>query len=182
MAFLSLGIWNTFVTAGALWLTYLVSNVVYNLYFHPLRKFPGPLLMRASRLPHIYSFTRGSLPYLMVDLHKQYGEVVRIAPDELAFANPAAWDAIQGHRKKGEPEMEKSQKFYRPIKGMTTDIINAGREEHGVLRRTLAHGFSDKSLRGQEPLITNYIDLLMQRLRENCDGGSRALDVTSWYK
>lgn len=33
----------------------------------------------------------------------------------------------------------------------------------------------------QQPLIQGYVDLLLQRLRENCDGGRRALDVTQWY-
>lgn len=29
-------------------LTYTVSAIIYNLYFHPLAKFPGPILARAS--------------------------------------------------------------------------------------------------------------------------------------
>ncbi|KAH6660272.1 cytochrome P450 [Truncatella angustata] len=181
MALYTLSTSNTIATVVVFWLTYFISNIIYNLYFHPLARFPGPLLMRVSRIPYILKFTKGILPYYMVALHKQYGEIVRVAPDELAFANSAAWNDIQGHRTKGQLEMEKSAKFYRPIKGMTTDIITADREEHGKLRRTLAHGFSEKALRDQQPLIKKYIDLLVQRLHENCAGGSAALDLTAWY-
>jgi cytochrome P450 len=181
MALYTLTTGNVLATAATLWLTYVLTNVIYNLFFHPLARFPGPLMMRASRLPYIVKFTGGVLPFHMVDLHKKYGQVVRVAPNELAFANASAWNDIQGHRSKGQLEMEKSEKFYRPIKGVTTDIITADREEHGKLRRTLAHGFSEKALRDQQPLIKKYVDLFIQRLHENCDGGSAVLDITAWY-
>jgi cytochrome P450 len=47
------------------------------------------------------------------------------------------------------------------------------------MRRILAPSFSDKTMRAQEPIIASYIDLLMARLRENCDNG--ALDLSAWY-
>ncbi|KAH8675426.1 cytochrome P450 [Xylariales sp. PMI_506] len=166
---------------AALSLTYFILNAVYNVYFHPLRNFPGPLLMRASRLPYVRVNTRGRLPHTILELHEKYGEVVRIAPNELSFANPAAWNDIQGHRTKGQPEMEKAPQFYKPIGGVQTDVVTADREEHSKLRRTLAHGFSERALRDQEPLITKYIDLLLRRLRDNCNGGVHPLDMTAWY-
>lgn len=181
MALHNLTAGNAITTIVVLWLSYFISNVVYNLFFHPLARFPGPLLMRISRIPYIIKFVKGLLPYHVVELHKQYGEIIRVAPDELAFANPAAWNDIHGHRTKGQLEMEKSAKFYRPIKGATRDIITADREEHSKLRRTLAHGFSDKALRDQEPLIKKYVDLFIQRLHENCTDGSKMLDMTAWY-
>ena len=45
----------------------------------------------------------------------------------------------------------------------------------------MAHGFSDRSMREQQPLIKGYVDLLVQRLAENGDGGRRAVDVAAWY-
>jgi hypothetical protein len=32
---------------------YMVYNAIYNLYFHPLAKYPGPLICRISRLPWV---------------------------------------------------------------------------------------------------------------------------------
>lgn len=103
--------------------------------------------------------------------------MVRIAPDELVFADARAWRDIMGHRSAGQPEMEKSPKAYQTIKGQPPTLISAGREEHGRVRRQLAHGFSERSMRAQQPIIMEYINLLIKRLRENCDGGKAKLDM-----
>lgn len=113
----------------------------------------------------------------MLDLHNQYGDVVRIAPDELAYSSSVAWKEIMGHRT-GEEELGKSKIFYRPVDASPVNIVNADREVHSVLRRQLAHGFSEKSMREQEPVIKGYIDLLIQRLHENC---KKPVDLAAWY-
>ena len=115
----------------------------------------------------------------MLDLHKKYGDVVRIAPNQLAFADSSAWRDIMGHKTQGGAEFQKSEAFYRPVEDMPIDIISANREEHSVLRRTLAHGFSDRSMREQQPIIKKYIDLLVQKLRDNCDTGT--VNMAAWY-
>lgn len=115
----------------------------------------------------------------MLDLHKRYGNAVRIAPDEVAFAHPNAWNEIQGHRK-GEAEMEKASWFYRALPDDALHIVNEGREQHGRLRRQMAHGFSERSMREQEPVIRGYVNLLISQLQK------RSLQVTpvtisDWY-
>lgn len=77
--------------------------------------------------------------------------------------------------------MGKAAHFYNPLTGGPKTLINAGREEHGQLRRRLAHGFSDRSLRAQEPIIMNYVDLLIQRLYETSQGGTTPVDAVKWY-
>lgn len=157
--------------------------MIYNLFLHPLSRFPGPLLMRATRIGHIIPLCRGTLSFDILSLHKKYGPTVRIAPDELAFASPQAWKDIMGYRgASGQEEMAKWDKFYRPIKdGVTTDIVSAGRDEHALLRRTMAHGFSDKSMREQQPLIQGYVDLLIRRLWEHGKGGQARVDLGAWF-
>lgn len=117
----------------------------------------------------------------MLALHEKYGDVVRIAPGELAFAHVDAWKDIHGHQPNGSDECGKWMSFYKYADGTPTSIANAEREEHGILRRQLSHGFSERSMRAQEPLITQYVDLLIQRLHEKCGDGAEFVDMVSWF-
>lgn len=113
-------------------------------------------------------------------MHQKYGDVVRITPDQLAFANPQAWKDIMGHRPAHAAEFEKSPQYYSPIEGSPVHIINANKQYHSGLRKSLAHSFSDKKIREQEPIIMRYVKLLMERLHEK-SGDDKALDISAWY-
>ncbi|KAL7806057.1 cytochrome P450 [Trichoderma gracile] len=169
--------------AVALWLlilgtVYLVSIPIYNIWFHPLRKYPGPRLWAATQIPFVRMIFSGRSHQKMLELHKTYGDVVRIAPDQLAFSDGAAWQDIMGHRKRGQGENGKDPVFW---KANQHSVISADRENHTRMRRTLAHGFSAHSMMEQQPLIQGYVDLLIQKLRENCADGSKPVEMTSWY-
>ncbi|EFX04804.1 cytochrome p450 monooxygenase [Grosmannia clavigera kw1407] len=179
-----------------------VGNVFYNLFLHPLRKYPGPLLHRATRLGYVYNLMGGFLPRHVLAWHEKYGPVVRIAPDQLAFIDPEAWKDIYGHRTGsyiGTEEMAKSETFYVTPR-IPLSIITEKRGNHAILRKKLSHGFSERAMREQEPIIKSYVDLLIQRLYENChlpessteysdDAAAasektpklQALDMTVWY-
>lgn len=111
-------------------------------------------------------------------LHARHGPVVRISPTQLSYTDPSAWRDIFGHRKQGQAEHPKDPIFHAPFRG---NIIGAERDDHRRFRRLLSHGFSAQAMMNQQPIITQYVDLLIQRLHENCEGGSRKLDMTSWY-
>ncbi|EFQ34350.1 cytochrome P450 [Colletotrichum graminicola M1.001] len=181
MALFSLGLGNILGVALGFAIAYCLVRSLYNLFLHPLAEFPGPTWMRISRLPFCYKLLTGTLPFDVLELHKRYGPVVRIAPDELIFHDSRAWKDIMGHKGQGDAEMEKSQKFYRSVPNAPSDIINSGREEHSNLRRALAHGFSERSIRHQEPIVKGYVDLLIKRLHEHGQGGSKALNLAAWY-
>lgn len=50
-----------------------VGNMIYNLYFHKLARFPGPWWARATPLWELHAFGRGDLHLRIVDVHKKYG-------------------------------------------------------------------------------------------------------------
>jgi hypothetical protein len=55
-----------------------LSITFYRLFFHPLRKYPGPVLARLTKL-WLANMCRDGKVFRVVDaLHKQYGDVVRI--------------------------------------------------------------------------------------------------------
>jgi len=76
--------------------------------------------------------------------------------------------------------MEKDPKFYRAAP-KPPNVATADSVEHVRLRRLLANGFSDKAIRDQEPIIQQYVDLMIRQLHRSCEGGREALDMTAWY-
>ncbi|KAJ5309062.1 hypothetical protein N7508_004441 [Penicillium antarcticum] len=122
----------------------------------------------------------GRSPQEIKILHQKYGEVVRIAPDELSFINGGAWKAIYGTRI-GHSQKPKDHRFYAPTGNGAASIILSNDADHSRFRRLLSHAFSDSSLREQEPIIKGYVDLLMQRLRENIECGNNTVDIVAWY-
>jgi hypothetical protein len=157
-----------------------LAHVSYNLFIHPLRRYPGPVAARASGLWKLRKILAGSLHQNVKTLHEVYGPVVRISPSELSFIEAQAWKDIYGHH--GAYEMAKDDNFYRTLgKRVPDSIITADRAEHSMLRRQLSHGFSDRSMRDQEPIIGTYVDLLMRRLEEHSENGSKPVDMRSWF-
>ncbi|KAI0379847.1 cytochrome P450 [Hypomontagnella monticulosa] len=159
---------------------YYVLILAYNVYFHPLSKYPGPRIAASTPLWIALSYVRGNTPDVLLRLHDRYGPVVRTSPNELSFIEPLQWKEIYGHKPPGHPEFSKDEKYHSGLKGGPT-ILNADRHYHGHIRKLLAHGFSDKSLREQEAVIQEYVNVLMQRLHEVSQGGSMPVDIASWY-
>ncbi|KUJ15044.1 cytochrome P450 [Mollisia scopiformis] len=159
--------------------SYVLGLAIYNLYFHPLASYPGPKLNAISRIPYLWALVNGNQVRQVHDLHQQYGIVVRVCPDELSYISAEAFKDIYAHRQ-GKLEMQKNKIFYTQQPGGTT-LLTTNREDHALQRRSLSHAFSDSYLRQQEVLIQKYIDLLIQRLEQHADDGSKPLNLVSWY-
>ncbi|CAG9986847.1 unnamed protein product [Clonostachys byssicola] len=159
-------------------LAYILGCMLYNVFFHPLRHYPGPKWAAATSIPYAQLIISGQAHRRVADLHSKYGNVVRIAPNELSYTNVEAWNDIFGHRKASQEEHIKDPVFTAPFKG---NIIGADRNDHRRMRRILSHAFSASTMLEQQPLINKYIDLLIQRLHENSSSGTRAVDVVAWY-
>lgn len=76
--------------------TAIGSKIFYNLYFHPLRSYPGPLLCRATEYYAIFWELQGSSHLKINEWHNKYGEVFRIAPNHLSYNSGRAWEKICG--------------------------------------------------------------------------------------
>lgn len=60
---------------------YFLGKVIYNLFFHPLAKYAGPKFAAISDLWYALNWTSGRWPFIMKEMHKKYGDVVRIGYD-----------------------------------------------------------------------------------------------------
>ena len=153
---------------------------MYNVYLHPLRKFPGPALFAAYRLPFVYYNIKGVLPFKVKEFHARYGPVVRIAPNELAFTSPDAWQDIYGMQP-GRIQNRKDP-FSLPVMepGMEPEIVLADDVNHARFRRLFGPAFTTKALEEQQGMLSKYADLLISELKSNV-AKNPVQDVTAWY-
>lgn len=163
---------------------YFLSVWVYRLYFHPLAKFPGPKLNAISELPISIGVLRGRHVYNVKRWHDAHGPIVRIAPNELSFTDPAAWKDIYSSHP-GQPNFPRDpiDSRFDPVKDtgvLSTDMLVADERNHARQRRTLSHAFSMAAIKEQEKLITDFVDLFIVKVREIADDG-RIVDINQWY-
>ena len=119
----------------------------------------------------------GDLPHRLKDLHDQYGDVVRFAPNELSYISADVWKPIYSAVfSKDYPEMPKDYHFTVPLGTMAITV--APYEGHRRYRKKLSPVFSDGSIRGQEPTIKHYIDLLVRQMK---DREGMVANMVAWY-
>jgi hypothetical protein len=102
---------STSLLVGAV-LLYPIATAIYNLFFHPLRSYPGPLLWRMSSIPWRYHHVKGDRTHIQAQFHLKYGDVVRIRPGELSYTSFQAWDDIFAHHP-NRPEFPKDPRRQR---------------------------------------------------------------------
>ncbi|KAH5400403.1 hypothetical protein HBI47_199000 [Parastagonospora nodorum] len=164
------------VSAGLvlLYLTHCILAAIYQLFFSPLRHIKGPRLRIAFPVFQHITFLRGSLDSTLLRLHQHYGHAVRIGPNEISFNNAKAWDDIYGHGK----NLPKASFFDAP-KGLPEHLISANSADHTRYRKAMSNGFSENSIRLQEPLIKVHSDLFLARLRDLAISNQR-IDMVKW--
>ncbi|PVI00442.1 cytochrome P450 monooxygenase-like protein [Periconia macrospinosa] len=155
---------NILLTCGVAGLVHTVFRVVYNFYFHPLARFPGPKLRAAFEVQHNWNVYKGDIVYAWLALHEEYGDFVRVAPNMISVTDPDAWRDIYGHGSK-TPIPKEYDFYFAGANGIAT-IISSNDTDHTRMRRLLNHAFSDQALRSQEHIIQGYISLFISKLHE----------------
>ena len=164
------------ILTGATFLCFgsVLAYAIYNVYFHPLRRFPGPKSWIAFPILYDLASIRGLLDENIRIFHENYGEAVRVSARHVSFITAQAWKDIYGH---GHKQLPKS--IFRN-ESEPSDIIVANNEDHTRFRRALSHAFSEKALKDQEPLMKVYIDVMIEKLKDVATS-SQPADMVKWY-
>ncbi|KAL8893989.1 MAG: hypothetical protein Q9207_008560 [Kuettlingeria erythrocarpa] len=157
---------------------YLTSIIIYNLYFHPLAKFPGPILWSLARLPYVRAMQTGTLVNSITQFHAKYGPIVRVAPDELSFIDPAACRDIYAARS-GQPRFPKNPIWMGKPVPRASSIVDANDEDHARIRGVWSHNFTPAALKRQEPLMNLYVDRFIEKLR--AQGDDATVELVQWF-
>jgi cytochrome P450 len=117
-------------------------------------------------------------------MHRKYGPVLRIAPNEVTFASKEAWNDIFQPRPNHQPFL-KDPLWWSSQPDHPNSIINAiNPEVHARIRNSLAPGFTLRALRNQEPFIQRYVNLLVERIEQQTEEVEPSqwleLDISPW--
>lgn len=159
---------------------YVLFQAIYNIFWHPLRKYPGPRHFAASPLPYVFASFSGRLARKFHELHAKYGPIVRTAPNELSFIDPEAWSIIYGRKNKSQKPFRKNYDSFNETRSqIRQSLYLANDEEHAHARKFLNHAFSPEALRTQEPLLQKHIQELMDSIDKYRQRGM--VDLQKWY-
>lgn len=142
-----------------------VFSLTYNAYFHPLRKYPGPFGARASPWWKVYIelWKKESMTDVLTRLHKRYGDVVRIAPNELHFANHKAYFDIYAP----VVRWDKERVLYHSMGVDSTSFGYLRYPEAKQRKDVLQPLFSKRAVSGIQDLIRRKLNDYCDRLAQN---------------
>ncbi|RAH46232.1 cytochrome P450 [Aspergillus brunneoviolaceus CBS 621.78] len=146
-------------------LAYLVLRTVYRLYWHPLSQVPGPKLAAISSLYEFYynCIQHGQYHFQLIKMHKQYGPIVRVGPNEVHIIDPTFYEEIYS----GSTRRRNKTPQYGPQFGMPDSLFSTiDHAHHHARRATISHFFSKRSIQSLSPITERCVLKLMQRLQE----------------
>jgi hypothetical protein len=120
------------------WLTLsiavLVGRALYYAVFHPLAGIPGPLLVRVG-IPSLrfLASCHNRWPWVLQNLHRQYGDTVRTGPNTVSVIDPDVVRAVYAH---GNNYAKASfYNAFRKRRMLTLIIINSYYFGHRTLKK-----------------------------------------------
>ncbi|MCJ1448317.1 MAG: RNA polymerase II mediator complex subunit [Stictis urceolatum] len=108
---------------------------------------------------------KGTLVKKELEFHQKYGQLFRIAPNELSITKEEAQIDMHATRP-GHQIPGKDPLWYQSAADAVPNLITSTNPEvHARMRNLIKGSFSEQTLRSQQPLIESYGDLFVERLR-----------------
>ena len=162
-------------------LIYSLLWLAYTRTLHPLRHIPGPFWASVTRIWYVAASGNGDLEHVQRALHKRYGPLVRIAPNEVICADPEAIKKIYPT----QSPLTKTD-FYpawgnRIFSKYWDHFCNTDEKVHTERRRIVNHIYTLSNVLQSEEYIDKCSSLFAERLGEYADQG-KVLDLGEWLQ
>nr|ULA45393.1 cytochrome P450 monooxygenase NecB [Nectria sp. HLS206] len=152
-----------------------LSLLVYRLFLHPLRNFPGPKAAKWTSLWFSSRLRKADAHRKVLQLHQKYGEFVRVGSSDLSIVHPAGVTAVYGSKSKCVKGA-----WYDLTHPMISLQTTRDKDLHRARRRIWSDAFSDKALSGYEHRMKAYRAKLLGHI-SHCADTSIPVDVTKWF-
>ncbi|KAK1659914.1 cytochrome P450 [Colletotrichum godetiae] len=169
----SLSSWLSIIVL--LFTAYWLLLIGYRLTLHPYAKYPGPKVAAISEL-----WLRGRWPWAVEKAFEKYGDVVRIAPNEIAiFGYKAIVDVLMPGKTNDAQAFLKTEELGALAgkhKGFAADTDP---KIHRHVRKAMEPSFNMNAIkRWQEPLFHKHYDRFVRKVEEACRNGP--INLTEW--
>ncbi|CAG7558221.1 unnamed protein product [Fusarium equiseti] len=150
-----------------------ISILIYRAFFHRLNRFPGPFIARLTNVYATWLAIKEEHMYLEVqELHKKYGDIVRIGPMELSIATPSAFRILHANN---SPIVKGP--FYNVAHPWVNLLADRNRKRHAIRRKTWDKAFTAKALRDYEPRVVKYTKQLTEQIAKT---NGEPMNVSAW--
>ncbi|PCD22091.1 hypothetical protein AU210_015891 [Fusarium oxysporum f. sp. radicis-cucumerinum] len=153
----------------------LSSMVIYRLSFcHRLHGFSGPFLARLSNLYITQCSVKNFHLYEEIqNLHRTYGDIVRVGPFTLSVVNAEAFHAIHAN---SSPCVKGP--WYNIEQPAISLHMSRDKEAHSRRRKAWDRAFNAKALYNYEPRVAEYASQLLNRLEET---RGMPFNISKWF-
>ncbi|OAA55399.1 Cytochrome P450 [Cordyceps fumosorosea ARSEF 2679] len=139
-------------------------------------RIPGPWYTKWTSLVLKYYWIRGEKSIYVHSLHKKYGRIVRIGPDEVSVCDIDALKAIYSVK-----ETFRKTPWYRDFVAGIENIFSTGDLDfHRKSRRLLAGPMADSAINELAPRVGGHVDLTIQQMKAESET-RKAVDVWKWW-
>ncbi|KAI1812409.1 cytochrome P450 [Poronia punctata] len=157
--------------------------LVRNRYYNGLNKYPGPFLASLTDLWRFFEVWGRRSEVTHRQLHAKYGDVVRLGPNTLSFADPAALKTIYGLNKGFvKSDFYVVQQGVSKGRGLATLFSTTDNTFHAQLRRCVNSAFSMSALVQYEPFVNNTIKLFFDQTERFYVNNPEGCDFVRWMQ
>ncbi|KIK54998.1 hypothetical protein GYMLUDRAFT_48199 [Collybiopsis luxurians FD-317 M1] len=161
---------------------YFTGIALHRLFFHPLHKYPGPVLAAVTNWYELYYnlVLGGEFVAEIERLHKLYGPVIRIGPNTLHFNDRRAYHDIYSNG----TTLVKEPRFYRAILPHAPESSFAYSDPQRAKNRRslLAPSFSRQAVMKLEYTIQKKVNQLVALLEEHYRSPESSVTLSIAYR
>ncbi|KAF6830293.1 L-ornithine-N5-monooxygenase [Colletotrichum plurivorum] len=172
------GLITYFAISGSYFAALFASIGVYRLFFHPLRRFPGPFQAKVTKLYIPWINLDWKLHEHYLDMHQKYGDFVRVGPNDISVVNLDAFNKLHGPQTK---VTKHNTGFYDGLVARGELNLDAiwHNETHRDRRKVWDQALGSKALEKYEEETRKVLRTWLARLDEV---GSKPVDTSRYAK
>lgn len=141
----------------------------YRLTLHPLSTFPGPFWAKISGLWRSKRYYAGTWHEDILALHREFGRVVRVAPNELSIVDENALKLLYGH---GHNSTKTAWYKVWDVPGAAPGLFaTQDKSVHPFLRKRVSSAYSMTSILKYEPYVQGMLNLFFSKLSAHARAG-----------